>query len=286
MARGAAQTRGKQRPKPEPKRSKRAAPTYEQAMFFPRLRRQAKWVFVFLALVFAVGFVAFGVGSGSNGLSDVLNGNFFGGGGSGTSSQIKDNEKKIERNPKNIEAYLSLSGLYQQEQQEDKAIAVLRKAATVAPKNVDVLNRLAGIYSGRAQQALTDAQTIQLEIQDTQTLPPFVDPTSNLGQAFSQDAYTQSLNTRLNEATTKATNAFRTAEDAYKHVVTAAKGTSAEAGAQLQLGSIASSPVLADYSTAIAAFKRYLKLNPNGTNAAAVRSAIQQLQAALPKTQG
>jgi tetratricopeptide (TPR) repeat protein len=286
MARGAAQTRGKQRPKAEPKRSKRAAPTYEQAMFFPRLRRQAKWVFVFLALVFAVGFVAFGVGSGSNGLSDVLNGNFFGGGGSGTSSQIKDNEKKIERNPKNIEAYLSLSGLYQQEQQEDKAIAVLRKAATVAPKNVDVLNRLAGIYSGRAQQALTDAQTIQLEIQDTQTLPPFVDPTSNLGQAFSQDAYTQSLNTRLNEATTKATNAFRTAEDAYKHVVTAAKGTSAEAGAQLQLGSIASSPVLADYSTAIAAFKRYLKLNPNGTNAAAVRSAIQQLQAALPKTQG
>ena len=31
-------------------------------MFFPRLRRQAKWMFVFLALVFGVGFVAFGVG--------------------------------------------------------------------------------------------------------------------------------------------------------------------------------------------------------------------------------
>jgi tetratricopeptide (TPR) repeat protein len=284
MARGAAQTRRKPA-KPEPKR-KRATPTYEQAMFFPRLRRQAKWVFVFLALVFAVGFVAFGVGSGSNGLSDVLNGNFFGGGGSGTSSQIKDNQKKIERNPRDIEAYLTLSGLYQQDQQEEKAIAVLRKAAKVAPKNVDVLNRLAGIYSGRAQQALTDAQTVQLQIQSDQTLPPFVDPSSNIGQAFSQDPYTQSLNTRLNDATTKATTAFRTAETAYKRVATAAKGTSAEAGAQLQLGSIASSPVLADYSTAVAAFKRYLKLSPNGTNAAAVRSAIQQLQAALPKTQG
>ena len=284
MARGAAQTRRKPA-KPEPKR-KRSAPTYEQAMFFPRLRRQAKWVFVFLALVFAVGFVAFGVGSGSNGLSDVLNGNFFGGGGSGTSSQIKDNQKKIERNPKDIEAYLSLSGLYQQQQDEDKAIAVLRKAKKVAPKNVDVLNRLAGIYSGRAQQELTNAQNIQLQVQDSQALPPFVDPTSNIGQAFSQDPYTQSLNTRLNEATTKATNAFRTAEDAYKRVATAARGTSAEAGAQLQLGSFAASPVLADYSTALAAFKRYLKLNPNGTNAAAVRQAIQQLQAALPKSQG
>ena len=31
-------------------------------MFFPRLRRQAKWVFLFLALVFALGFVGFGVG--------------------------------------------------------------------------------------------------------------------------------------------------------------------------------------------------------------------------------
>ena len=55
-------------------------------MFFPRLRRQAKWVFVFLALVFAVGFVAFGVGSGSSGISDLLRGNFFGGGGTSTSS--------------------------------------------------------------------------------------------------------------------------------------------------------------------------------------------------------
>ena len=53
-------------------------------MFFPRLRRQAKWVFVLLALVFAFGFVAFGVGSGSTGISDILRGNFFGGGGTST----------------------------------------------------------------------------------------------------------------------------------------------------------------------------------------------------------
>ena len=55
-------------------------------MFFPRLRRQAKWVFVFLALVFAIGFVAFGVGSGSTGISDILRGNFFGGGTSTSAS--------------------------------------------------------------------------------------------------------------------------------------------------------------------------------------------------------
>src|SRR6266498_1693259 len=99
MARGAAQARRQQRPKEPPKKRKRAAPAYEQTMFFPRLRRQAKWVFVFLALVFAVGFVAFGVGSGSSGISDILRGNF---GGGGTSSQIKDDQKKIKANPNNI----------------------------------------------------------------------------------------------------------------------------------------------------------------------------------------
>ena len=84
MARGAAQARRK-RTKAEAARRRRraqsAAPTHvaEKTMFFPKLRRQAKWVFVFLALVFALGFVVFGVGSGGGiGLGDL-----FGTGGSG-----------------------------------------------------------------------------------------------------------------------------------------------------------------------------------------------------------
>jgi hypothetical protein len=50
-------------------------------MFFPKLRAQAKWMFVFLALVFGLGFVVFGVGSGvgGTGIGDLLQG---GGGGS------------------------------------------------------------------------------------------------------------------------------------------------------------------------------------------------------------
>ena len=51
MARGAAQTQRKQRAKQEQPKRKRSAPAYEQTMFFPRLRRQAKWVFALLAVV-------------------------------------------------------------------------------------------------------------------------------------------------------------------------------------------------------------------------------------------
>ena len=286
MARGAAQAQRKQRAKPEPKRKQRAAPSWEEQLFFSRLRRHAKVIYVALAVVFALGFVVLGVGSGSTGLGDILNGQFFGHGGSGTSSQIKDDQKKIARDPKNIEAYLDLSGLYQQQQQTDNALAVLRRARKVEPKNLDVLNRLAGIYRGKAEQAATNAQNLQLTIQNSQVLPPFVDQSSNIGQALSQDPYTQSLQTRLQKAQTSAVNAFRSAETSYKSVAQAARGTSAEAGAQLQLGSLAASPLLADYSTAVAAFKRYLKLAPNGTNAAAVRQALKQLQAYVPKAHG
>ena len=45
-----------------PRRRGTTAPSIEDTMFFPRLRRHAKWMFVLLALVFELGFVVFGVG--------------------------------------------------------------------------------------------------------------------------------------------------------------------------------------------------------------------------------
>ena len=58
-----------------------SAQAIEDTMFFPRLRRHAKWVFVLLALVFALSFVFFGVGAGGTGIGDILRG---GGGSSAT----------------------------------------------------------------------------------------------------------------------------------------------------------------------------------------------------------
>ena len=46
----------------------------EDTMFFPRLRRHAKWMFALLALMFALGFVGFGVGAGGIGFGDILRG--------------------------------------------------------------------------------------------------------------------------------------------------------------------------------------------------------------------
>jgi len=280
MARGAAQAR-RQRPKEPPKKRKRAVPAYEQTMFFPRLRRQAKWVFVFLALVFAVGFVAFGVGSGSSGISDILRGNFFGGGTS-TSSLAKQKQKAIARNPKDISAYLDLAGIYQQEQDEAKALATLRKAEKVAPRNFDVLNRIAGIYSGQAELKRQAAQDAQVAYFEATVSPPGLDTSSSLGQAISSDPYSDVLKTRANESYSTMVRAFTKAEAAYKKLATAAAGTSQEANAQLQLAGAAQ--IAGDTTTAVNAYTRFLKIAPDSPNALAVRQTLEQLKASLPQS--
>ena len=50
---------------------KSTAPSIEDTMFFPRLRRHAKWMFVFLAVALGGGFVLFGVGAGGTGVGDI-----------------------------------------------------------------------------------------------------------------------------------------------------------------------------------------------------------------------
>src|SRR6266496_2273301 len=117
MARGAAQARrkgAKSQPGTRKQTAARRPPTIEQTMFFPRLRRQAKWVFLLLAVIFAGGFVFFGVGSGSTGLGDLLRGNFniFGSNsGSTNSSAVKSALKETEAQNLQAQAPLSLAGV-------------------------------------------------------------------------------------------------------------------------------------------------------------------------------
>lgn len=81
MAR-AATKKGSQRakaaaPVAQPRRKKRQSgpKPIEQQLFFTRIRGQTRWVFMLLAVVFAISFVVAGVGSGSTGIADIFNGN-------------------------------------------------------------------------------------------------------------------------------------------------------------------------------------------------------------------
>ena len=283
MARGAASTQRKERPKPDPKRSKKA-PAWEDQLFFSRLRRHAKIVYVLLALVFVFSFVLLGVGSGSNGISDALQSFFGSNTGSSLGSQISDKQKAVARSPKDVNLYLDLAGLYQSDNQEANALATLRKARQVAPQNLDVIDRIGSIYGAQAGRAGDNYRAVFAVYSQNVTNAPGLDTSSPLGQALTSDPYTQGLQTQLNDAYTKVTTAYRKVAGVYQQAAQVAKGTSDEPNALLQWASAAQSAN--DVTTAITAYQQFLKVSPDNANAPAVRQTLAQLQASLGQPQG
>ena len=284
MARGAAQA-GRKRAQQDvkPKKAK-PAPSWEDQLFFSRLRRHAKVVYVLLAVIFAGGFVFLGVGSGSGGIGDLLQGNFFGNGGSSTSSQISDKQQAIQQHPRDVNLYLDLAGLYQTDNKESQALAALQNAQKIAPRNVDLMNRIAGIYSAQAAREADRYNTLLTAYGQNAASPPGVDTSTELGQAITSDPYTQGLQRQLNEAYTKVTGSYTKAESVYRQAATAAKGTSGEPTALLQWASAATSAN--DVNGAITAYERFLKVAPDDTNAPTVRQTLAQLKASVRSAQG
>jgi cytochrome c-type biogenesis protein CcmH/NrfG len=283
MARGAASAPRKQRPKPDPKRSK-SAPSWEDQLFFSRLRHHAKVVYVLLALVFVFSFVLLGVGSGSNGISDALQSVFGRNTGSSVGSQIDDKQQAVAKSPQDVNLYLDLAGLYQSDNQEANALATLRKARQVAPQNLDVIDRIGSIYGAQAGRAGDNYRAVFAVYSQNVTNAPGLDTSSPLGQALTSDPYTQGLQTQLNDAYTKVTTAYQKVEGVYKQAAQVAKGTSDEPNALLQWASAAQSAN--DVTTAITAYQQFLKVAPDNANAPAVRQTLAQLQASLGQPQG
>ena len=284
MARGAAQAGRKRAPQDVKPKKAKAAPSWEDQLFFSRLRRHAKVIYVLLAMVFVFSFVLLGVGSGSNGISDALQSFFGQNSGTSIGSQISDKQKAVERNPQDVNLYLDLAGLYQSDNQEAKALVTLRKAQKVAPKNLDVLTRIASIYGAQAGREGDNYRNVLAGYSQNVTTPPGLDTNSQIGQALTSDPYSQALQTQLNTAYTKVTSAYQKVAAVYKHAAQIAKGTSEEPNALLQWASASQSAN--DYGSAITAYQRFLKVAPDNPNAAAVRQTLSQLQASVAAPQG
>jgi tetratricopeptide (TPR) repeat protein len=259
-------------------------------MFFPKIRAHAKWVFVLLAIVFAGGFVFLGVGSGSNGLGDLLSGNFSGlFGGNPASSAVQSAEKKVKKNPTDVQANKDLATALQTDNKFDRAIIVLEKVRRLAPKDSEALTQLAGLYLRRADLARSRAQAIQAQQSGSSSSSIFgVATTTKLGQAFqgTSDPLTgydpinsgvQSLvNTQAGAAYSAMSTAYGKAVAVYKQIAALSPQDPTVQFQLAQAGEAAS-----DTATTIAAYKAFLKLAPDDPTAPAVRARLKQLQAPL-----
>ena len=80
-AKQAQQAQARAAVKPSGKRKHASGGNPNQDLFFSRLRRRQKWVFLVLAIVFALSFAALGVGSGNGGGLEQMYNGIFGGNG-------------------------------------------------------------------------------------------------------------------------------------------------------------------------------------------------------------
>jgi tetratricopeptide (TPR) repeat protein len=241
-------------------------------MFFPRLRRHAKWMFVFLAAVFAVGFVGFGVGAGGTGIGDILRG----GGGSGTPS-IESAQKRIDENPKDAQAFRDLATAYQAKGDTDGAIQALEDLTLLRPRDLNSLRELAALYLGKAENAQERAQISQLRSEYLAPASVVLGSINLGGKPLDTDPLSQAVTSTVSEETNaayaEAQSAGQSAVATYKKIAAAAPR---DPTVQLELAQTAQST--GDYRTAVAAYKKFLELAPDDPSAPDVKRLLKQLE--------
>ncbi len=247
-------------------------------MFFTRLRRHAKWMFVFLALVFGLGFVVFGIGSDTGtGIGDILRDQ---GGANPSGLSVSEARERVQQSPRSAEAQYDLARALQEEGETTEAIAVLERLVDQTPTHEAALRDLAGLHLTRANQ---QAQAAQLAQARAAYLAPGADFTIPLqlgesGATLSdpiQDAVTAEASADLNAAYGRAQQSYQAAVSAYEQLAAAQPR---DPNVQLELAQTAQQS--GDLTKAITAYERFLELAPDDPSAEIVKQQVAQMKAA------
>jgi tetratricopeptide (TPR) repeat protein len=278
MARAAAKRRPPVRHDHDRRRHKDSGgQRFEDTLFFNRLRKRAKWVFIFLAIVFAGGFVLFGVGSSNvSGLSDIFNGIR----GSSSGPSISKALKKTDANPKNAQAWHELAIAYDTKGELDNAIGAWQTYTQLRPKDVDGLTSLANDYQSQLNSQTQVAQAAFAALQSAQTSSFGPPASSPLGRALGgvEDPLTAAASTSAQQQYSDAYQARQatatTLADVYAKI---ARLQPREPAAQLQLAQAAQDAN--DATTAITAYRTFIKLAPYDNQVPYAKQQIKALQA-------
>jgi hypothetical protein len=245
-------------------------------MFFPRLRNQAKWAFVFLIVVFAGGFVFLGVGSGGLDLGQLIRDAFGGGGTSGPS--VSSAQKEVQERPFNALARKKLAQALEAKGRTDEAIAAWLAYGKLRPRDVNALRHLGDLELGQANTYLQQAQLASFAQTQADAGAPFRPSSGKLAEALGQNpltaAATSKASTELQVASAKYQTAASRAVSTYQQI------TKIQPDNQEALFALAqAADTLRQTNVAIGAYKRLLKLDLDATTKGQIRERIKTLQA-------
>ena len=271
-----ASTKRGTRTRPHARRDVNGYRAAEELMFFPRLRRKAKWIFLGLALVFAVGFLGFGVGAGGSGIGDYLSDLLHGGSAGGSAPSVEEAREAVADHPQDAKARLQLADALERAGRRQEAIAALQAYVKMRPKDADALRRLAGLWVAEANQRRTVAANAYARAQSADPAETF--DSGPLAQALGSSPLTAGASERAsqkaNEAIVALQDAYREQEKIYKKLT---RLTPDDPSLFLQLGQAAQ--LSQDTQTAILAYRKFLALAPDDPNAREVRRLVKQLTA-------
>ena len=250
-----------------------------QQLFFIRMRRSAKPIYLLLAVLFAATFAVLGVGSGQNsGLDQIFSGlNPFHHSGTSVSSA----QKYISKHPNDPKGFRELATAYEAKGDTAGAISALQSYTNIKRKDVAAWTELAGKQLEQAQSYQTQYANAYEARQLAAPSQPFL-PTGKLGTALGTNKIEQTsatqLDTQLQSLQSQVQLGYTNAVSSYQRAANLQPGNSNNWFTLAQ-----TAQQIGDTKTALKAYKKFLALNPDSTSAAQIKALIKQLSPAPAK---
>jgi predicted O-linked N-acetylglucosamine transferase (SPINDLY family) len=244
-------------------------------MFFPRLRNQAKWAFVFLIVVFGGGFIFLGVGSGGLDLGQLIR-DAFGNRGASTGS-VSDAQKAVQERPLNALARKKLAQVLESKGRTDEAVSAWLEYGKLRPRDTAALRHLGDLELSQANVFLQQAQLASLAQTEAAAGAAFRPASGGLAQALGQDPLAAAQTSKASAEFQLASTRYQTS--ATRAISTYQQITKLEPKNQEAMFALAqAADNLHQTTAAVGAYKRLLKLNLDPTTKAQIRERIKTLQ--------
>ena len=285
-SRASQETSATRHPKKRQEAPYSATPTLNE-----RMRKNGKWVFLALAVVFGITFVFAGVGTSGPSLVDLIgqNNDSSPTTTAADSSAVQKAEAATKASPEDPQVWIDLAQAEVAAGQLDKVPAAAKQAATLAPKDATVQAAIADVYLAQAAAALQKAQTMYAEAQGGGTVngrsavPQQVIPGQSSGATPFQTAQESIASAKFSDVSAKVSPLQTEASDAYKAAVEAqtivTELNADDPAAWFRLGQIATAAN--DTTGAFAAYERFIKLAPDDPLTSKVKDEIKRLQESL-----
>jgi hypothetical protein len=241
-----------------------------QDLFFTRIRRKQKWVFLVLAVLFAISFAAIGVGSGSGGLGQVFNG-ILGTGDDPVAKALGE----VKTNP--AKGYRDLANAYVTKNDLPAAITALKQYVAIKKTDAAAWTQLGSFektqgdtYAAEYQQVL-QATSIQApssifalkgHLQGSFPTNPIDDYYTRLNQNTAQPLFTN--------AQTSYASSLTDFQNAAKYVKKSDLPNAEQAVAN-------AAAIAGQGKVAVAAWQRYIDLVPDTPQLAQIEDLCKRL---------